>query len=285
MKHYPHHIGDFDRATRHLTRLERSVYRDLIDLYYDTEQRLTLDMAALCRRIIARSNDEATAVEQVLNEFFTETPTGWYHERCEAEIEAYRANNSQRALAGKASAEAKRLKKQQAINGGSTVVDAPLNSVATNGNGAPTNQSTNQPINQSTNKPVKEAPRKRSTKPDDVSDQTWADWLQLRKGKNAAVTQTVIKAAISEAEKAGMSLDAFMQIWCLRGSQGLQADWIRPDERARFTSGRVVSESFRERDERLARERWEQAAGRAPQHAHIIDITPAEPARLLEIEP
>lgn len=148
MKHYPHHIGDFDRATRHLTRLERSVYRDLIDLYYDTEQRLTLDMAALCRRIIARSNEEATAVEQVLNEFFTETPTGWYHERCEAEIEAYRANNSQRALAGKASAEAKRLKKQQAINGGSTVVDDPLNSVATNGNGAPTNQSTNQPINQ-----------------------------------------------------------------------------------------------------------------------------------------
>lgn len=148
MKHYPHHIGDFDRATRHLTRLERSVYRDLIDLYYDTEQRLTLDMAALCRRIIARSNEEATAVEQVLNEFFTETPTGWYHERCEAEIEAYRANNSQRALAGKASAEAKRLKRQQAINGGSTVVDVPLSSVATNGNGAPTNQSTNQPINQ-----------------------------------------------------------------------------------------------------------------------------------------
>lgn len=90
MKHYPHHIGDFDRATRHLTRLERSVYRDLIDLYYDTEQRLTLDMQALCRRIIARTNEEVTAVEQALNEFFTETPTGWYHERCEAEIEAYR---------------------------------------------------------------------------------------------------------------------------------------------------------------------------------------------------
>ena len=23
MKHYPHHIGDFDKATRHLTRIER----------------------------------------------------------------------------------------------------------------------------------------------------------------------------------------------------------------------------------------------------------------------
>lgn len=90
MNHYPHHIGDFNNATRHLTRVERALYRDMIELYYDTEQPLTLDKAALCRKIIARSNEESTAVEQVLNEFFTETPTGWYHARCEAEIEAYR---------------------------------------------------------------------------------------------------------------------------------------------------------------------------------------------------
>jgi uncharacterized protein YdaU (DUF1376 family) len=147
MKHYPHHIGDFDRATRHLTRIERSIYRDLIDLYYDTEQPLTLDREKLCRRILARSNEESTAVEQVLNEFFTETQNGWYHVRCEDEIEAYRANNSQRAMAGKASAEAKRLKKIQALNGNSTPVERSLKSVETNDNGASTNQSTNQPIN------------------------------------------------------------------------------------------------------------------------------------------
>jgi uncharacterized protein YdaU (DUF1376 family) len=139
MKHYPHHIGDFDKATRHLTRIERSVYRDLIDLYYDTEQRLTLDVQALCRRIIARTNEESTAVQQVLNEFFTETPTGWYHDRCEAEIEAYRANTSQKAMAGKASAEAKRLKNLQALNEPSTAVQQPLNPVATDCNGTPTN--------------------------------------------------------------------------------------------------------------------------------------------------
>lgn len=147
MKHYPHHIGDFDRATRHLTRMERSVYRDLIDLYYDTEKQLSTDMAWICRRILARSNEESTAVEQVLNEFFTKTPNGWYHSRCEAEIEAYHANTSQKALAGKASAEAKRLKKRQALNACSTPVETPLNSVVTAGNGTPTNQSTNQPIN------------------------------------------------------------------------------------------------------------------------------------------
>jgi len=136
MNYYPHHIGDFDRATRHLTRIERSVYRDLIELYYDTEQPLTLDMSALCRKIIARSNEEATAVKQTLNEFFNKTDDGWYHARCEEEIEKYHANSTQKSAAGKASAAKRALKKQQAINGRSTGVatdvEQPSNGIATN---------------------------------------------------------------------------------------------------------------------------------------------------------
>lgn len=122
MYFYSHNIGDFDRATRHLTRLERSIYRDLMDVYYETEKPLTLDRAALCRKIIARSNEEATAVEQVLNEFFIETPTGWFHSRCDHEIEAYRASNSQKSAAGKASAAKRAAKRQQALNGNPTTV-------------------------------------------------------------------------------------------------------------------------------------------------------------------
>lgn len=132
MNYYQHHIGDFDRATRHLTRLERSIYRDLIELYYDTEQPLTLDRAALCRKIIARSNEEATAVEQTLSEFFTETATGWYHERCETEIGRYHNSTSQKAVAGKASALKRAAKKQEALSGDSTVVEQPLNGESTN---------------------------------------------------------------------------------------------------------------------------------------------------------
>jgi len=245
MKHYPFHIGDFDRATRHLTRIERSVYRDLIDLYYDTEAQLSLDLAWLCRKIIARTNEESTAVEQVLNEFFTKTPTGWYHDRCEQEISAYRANNSQRALAGKASAEAKRLKKLQALNEKATLVERPLPPDATDRNGEATNQSTSQPINHE----GREAPRKRRAalvpdRPVDVDEQTWADWKELRRAKNSPVTDTVVSGARREAAKAGMDLNSFLRLWCLRGSQGLQADWLKQYERQmpsstanRFTSG------------------------------------------------
>ena len=32
-------------------------------------------------------------------------------------------------------------------------------------------------------------------------------------------------------KKAGISLNAFLTIWCARGSQGLQAEWLKPNER------------------------------------------------------
>lgn len=145
MNFYRHHIGDFDRATRHLTRIERSIYRDLMDVYYDTEAPLTLDMPALCRKVLARSNEEATAVEQVLNEFFTKTPSGWYHDRCEEEMDTYRATKTQKAEAGKASAAKRATRRQQAMNGNPTAVPTPVGTpvgtaVERACNGTPTNQ-------------------------------------------------------------------------------------------------------------------------------------------------
>lgn len=58
MNFYPHHIGDFNNATRHLTRVERSVYRDAIEIYYDTETALTSDLGRLGKRLICRSDEE-----------------------------------------------------------------------------------------------------------------------------------------------------------------------------------------------------------------------------------
>ena len=79
-----------------------------------------------------------------------------------------------------------------------------------------------------------EPARKRATPPPcpaDVDHQVWSDWLQLRKAKKAPVTDTVIGNAVDEAAKAGMTLEAFLRVWCARGSQGLQADWLKPSER------------------------------------------------------
>lgn len=78
----------------------------------------------------------------------------------------------------------------------------------------------------------KSAPANAVARPDEVQEQVWSDWLQLRKAKKAPVTETVLKQAKAESAKAGLPLNRFLEIWCARGSQGLQADWLKPNERA-----------------------------------------------------
>lgn len=86
MRHYPFHVGDYRSATAHLTDAEDLAYRRLLDYYYDTEQQIPLDLGAMARRLRV---DQSVLVV-VLKDFFTETPDGWHHERCDAELEKYR---------------------------------------------------------------------------------------------------------------------------------------------------------------------------------------------------
>lgn len=144
MNYYQHHIGDFNNATRHLTRVERSLYRDLIEFYYDTEKPLIDDVAWLNRKIMARTDEEKEALLVVLNEYFTLLNDGYHNARCDADIEKYHLNSKAKSKAGKASA-AKR--KQSA-----TPVEHPNNKCATNQEPITINQ---EPITKDQKKGVK----------------------------------------------------------------------------------------------------------------------------------
>lgn len=144
MNHYPHHIGDFNSATRHLTFVERALYRELLDVYYDTERPLNGDVAKLARRVLAHTEEQRAALESVLEEFFVLQEDGWHNTRCDGEIVAYRQKQEQQSSAGRASA-AKRKKKRPPEGGGaesvggaegsgSTPVERPLNERTTNQN-------------------------------------------------------------------------------------------------------------------------------------------------------
>lgn len=139
------------------------------------------------------------------------------------EMLEYRAKNAKRVADFKA-----RMRDQNASNALPTG-----DSQAKNDTGTGTGTIPSTPSEQ------KVAPRKRSAEPPcpaDVDAQVWTDWLALRAKKRAPVTATVIDGAKSEALKAGMTLDAFLRVWCRRGSQGLEADWLKPAER----SGAVI---------------------------------------------
>lgn len=255
MNYYPHHIGDFNSATRHLTRIERSVYRDLIDLYYDTEESLTLDFNALCRLIIARSEEERTAVEQVLNEFFTQTEQGWFHSRCDEEIQKYHANRQAKSAAGKASAARRAQKTTKKPDTRSASDDPPSNSESTDVeqplNGCATNQEprTN---NQEPDKEKNTAPAKRARSYSvaelvafGVDAQVAEEFLAIRKRKRAALTSLALDGIRREADRVGWTLDAALRKCVERGWQGFEAAWVEKD----LSAGRRVPapENFKEK--------------------------------------
>lgn len=91
MNYYPHHIGDYKRDTAHLTLLEHGVYRQLLDLYYLSEEPIPLETDWVIRRLSARTDEEQNAIQSVLNDFFEACEEGYRHRRCDAEITAYQA--------------------------------------------------------------------------------------------------------------------------------------------------------------------------------------------------
>lgn len=131
-----------------------------------------------------------------------------------------------------------------------------------------------------------EKARKRATpvvnRPDDVAEQTWQDWMQLRKSKRAPVTETVLSGARIEAGKAGLPLQRFLEIWCTRGSQGLEASWLRESER-RAPASSSTPQSFAKQDREDGMRRWEEMTGR--EHPDRIATLPRQAGIIIEQAP
>jgi len=89
VNYYQHHIGDYRRDTSHLSLLEHGIYRQLLDLYYMEEKAIPKETHWVYRRLSAKTQEEQSAVIDVLNDFFELTEDGYSHKRCDDEIEQY----------------------------------------------------------------------------------------------------------------------------------------------------------------------------------------------------
>jgi len=116
MNYYPHHIGDFNQATRHLNRVERSIYRDLIELYYDKESPIFNDIELICKKAIANTEEECIAVQCILTEFFILKGDYYHHFRCDIEIEKYQAKVGAARANGAKGGRPKNPDKTQSVN-------------------------------------------------------------------------------------------------------------------------------------------------------------------------
>jgi uncharacterized protein YdaU (DUF1376 family) len=210
MHYYQFNIGDYKSHTEHLSEMEDLTYRRLLDWYYLHECPIPLDETEVARQIRMRSHSDCIAVD------------GWIHHRANKEL----------AKAGEKSSKASQSAKARWDKKSNKNKDLPIyaNALRTQSEGNATQDTEH--ITQDTKHKNKATV---VACPPDVGLQEWQDWLSLRKAKKAPVTETVLKSARKEAEKAGITLNAFLTIWCARGSQGLEASWLRSDEKQNQT--------------------------------------------------
>jgi len=215
MHYYQHNIGDYRKDTSHLTLLEHGIYRQLLDTYYLDEDPLSNDLAKLMRSHSVRNADEQQALQNVLTDFFELTENGYVHKRCEYGIAQFHGKSAK----ARASANvrwsnkiktAKQIKAKDNANALQTHSESNANGMLTNNHKPITN------INTIT--------------PEGVSNEVFNDYLKLRKGLKAPVTETAIKGLEREANKANMTLEQVMVLCCQNGWRGFKAEWINKQQ-------------------------------------------------------
>ena len=72
---------------------------------------------------------------------------------------------------------------------------------------------------------VKAAKPSAISKPEEVTGQVWADFLQIRKAKRSPLTATALAGIEREAAKAGIGLQQALEVCCESGWAGFKADW------------------------------------------------------------
>ena len=137
MHYYSHNINDFNNATIHLSVEEECMYHRALAWYYSNEKPLPGDKEKIYRYLRATTKKLQTAVNNILDDFFTEKEDGFHQSRCDSEIAEYQSKQAKAVEAGKASANARRKLNEnktdveQGNNGRSTTVQQEVNDRST----------------------------------------------------------------------------------------------------------------------------------------------------------
>ena len=206
MHYYKFNIADYRKDTTHLSMLEHGIYRTLIDWYYLDEKPIPLDVEMVARRMRLSTEDDLKSLKLVLFDFFEKTDKGHKHGRINVEILGYHELAIKNAANGKLGG--RPLKTQTVTSGNPNESDR-------KGNHKPLTIN-HKPITNNT----------AVATPEGVSISVWQDFLKIRLAKKAPMTQTALSGIRKEAQKAGMGLQAALEMCCTRGWQSFKAEWV-----------------------------------------------------------
>jgi len=208
------YVADYLADTTHLTAEEHGAYMLLLFSYWQTGKPLRIDRLATVARI---PNERWPSVADTLSEFFHVTETHWVQFRVEADLEAVNSKVVTASNAGKASARAKALKKQQELNDRSTNVDDPLQR---NGNHKDTDTDTDTDKNKNNTPPMV----------DDLFPKFWKMYPN-KKGKSAAEKawkKLKVTADLFGQIAEGLAAQVVCEAWVKDGGQFIPhpATWL-----------------------------------------------------------
>ncbi|WP_224787236.1 YdaU family protein [Pseudomonas fluorescens] len=208
------YVADYLADTTHLTAEEHGAYMLLLFSYWQTGKPLRIDRLATVARI---PNERWPSVADTLSEFFHVTETHWVQFRVEADLEAVNSKVVTASNAGKASARAKALKKQQELNDRSTNVDDPLER---NGNHKDTDTDTDTDKNKNNTPPMV----------DDLFPKFWKMYPN-KKGKAAAEKawkKLKVTADLFGQIAEGLAAQVVCEAWVKDGGQFIPhpATWL-----------------------------------------------------------
>jgi uncharacterized protein YdaU (DUF1376 family) len=202
MYYYQHHIGDFIKSTSRLTDSQAMTYLRLIWLYYDKDGKVFNDSEQLAFEI----GSDIKTVQMIIKTYFEIDGELLKHSRCDKELQGY----LNKSTGGKKGAEARWKNKVSH----SIPIAIPM----------PTQCNPNANQEPITNKSIN------TITPEGVSNEVFTDYLKLRKGLKAPVTETAIKGLAKEASKANMTLEQVMVLCCQNGWRGFKAEWMSKEQ-------------------------------------------------------
>jgi uncharacterized protein YdaU (DUF1376 family) len=179
MHYYQFNIADYRKDTSHLSRLEHSIYRDLIDWYYLDEAPIPKETQSVTRRLRLGTQEEAEALSNVLNDFFYLSDSGWNHKRIDMEIADYHSKCGKNKENGKKGGRPKSTPepvKTQSVN-------------LANPNESESNPN-HKPLTINHKPSIKENKKENPfLLPDWIKPDDWDLWMKTRKGKKMIPAQ------------------------------------------------------------------------------------------------
>jgi uncharacterized protein YdaU (DUF1376 family) len=289
MNYYERHIGDYLKDTSHLTLLEHGIYTRLLDVYYTKETGFSESDVA--RLIGARSKDEKSALQIVLQEFFVLVDCAYQQARCDREIKRYKDKQEK----ARSSANA-RWKNDSAHTKG----NANAMRTHTEGNAPQSPVTSNQTPDKTHTVVINVSEDQKST--GSVSIKAAVCMVMKAEGIGSVNPQhpgfmslidqgADVGHFASAARQAKEKGKGFGYALAIVKGQMEEAAAMANAPQAQGAPNAVARESFKERDDRAARARWEEMTGRThPENmtqspsqksmGDVYDITP----KTLEIQ-